>query len=408
MPERSSGHDSKQADAPATVRADSSARMTAKRAARVQHVSTDSPSDVANLSKSALKRGRRPRRVAVILFLLLCVLLVLSLRVGSSGNFQWSDVWRGILAMCGLGDPLPGAQQTFIELRALRALIAVGVGACLALSGGLLQGVFRNSLASPSIIGVSAGAALGASTAMMSMGGYGPFSPLRNVAAYAPVVVTGCAFLGGLIATSVVTRLATAGGRISVPTLLLVGIAVNAVAAGLLAAIQSFALRDYELSRAIVAWSFGTLEDRSAQQVVLLGIGLLVAAATIPFVALELDLFAAGEDDAKALGVHTGRVKLLALCAATLAAAVAVSVAGQIAFVGIVAPHLLRLLGGRSHRSLLPLCLLGGPVFLVGADFLQRWLLGDAFLQPGVVMSLIGGPFFLYLLVRNKGAMATW
>ena len=122
----------------------------------------------------------------------------------------------------------------------------------------------------------------------------------------------------------------------------------------------------------------------------------------------EFPLFAGGEDDAQSLGVHPMRVKLLSLAAAALAAAVAVAAAGQIAFVGLVVPHLLRLLSGASHRSLLPLCLVGGPVFLLGCDVLQRWLLRDAALQPGVLMSLLGGPFFIYLLFRNRAVLRGW
>jgi iron complex transport system permease protein len=136
--------------------------------------------------------------------------------------------------------------------------------------------------------------------------------------------------------------------------------------------------------------------------------GLALAVLTLPFIALELDLFAAGEDDAHGLGVNTTRVKLLALLAASLAAGVAVAVAGQIAFVGLIVPHLLRILTGASHRSLLPLCLVGGPLLLLGADFLQRSFLGGTALQPGVTMSLIGGPFFLLLLLRNRDAIRSW
>jgi iron complex transport system permease protein len=121
-----------------------------------------------------------------------------------------------------------------------------------------------------------------------------------------------------------------------------------------------------------------------------------------------MDLFVGGEEDALALGVAVQRVKVLALLAASIAAAAAVAVAGQIAFVGLVVPHLLRLVSGRSHRTLLPLCLLGGSVFLLGADLLQRVCLGDLALQPGVVMSILGGPFFLYLLIRNKKAIQAW
>ena len=192
------------------------------------------------------------------------------------------------------------------------------------------------------------------------------------------------------------------------PTLLLVGIATNAVIGGLLAAIQSFVLQDLEIGRAIFAWGFGTLDDRSPYHVGLIMAGLMIVALPLPFIARELDLFATGEDDARSLGVETGRVKALALVAAALAASVAVSVAGQITFVGLVVPHILRLIAGRSHHGLLPACLIGGPLFLLGCDFAQRLALGDAYLQPGVLMSVIGGPFFLTLLVVKRKRIQAW
>ena len=136
--------------------------------------------------------------------------------------------------------------------------------------------------------------------------------------------------------------------------------------------------------------------------------GLTLAAAAIPFTARELDLFGGGEEDAEAMGVNTTRVKLLAIGAAALAASCAVAVAGPIAFVGLVVPHVLRLSCGTSHRRLLPLSLLGGAVLMLGADYLNRGLLSQADLQPGVLMSLIGGPLFLFLLVRGRTELATW
>ena len=128
----------------------------------------------------------------------------------------------------------------------------------------------------------------------------------------------------------------------------------------------------------------------------------------MPFLATELDLFAGGEDDAAALGVHTTRVKLLALATASLAAAAAVAVSWQIGFIGLVVPHLLRRLVGRSHRVLLPACLLGGPCLLLGVDLLGRVAFARYDLPPGVLMSLIGGPFFFFLLLSSRDASRTF
>jgi iron complex transport system permease protein len=171
---------------------------------------------------------------------------------------------------------------------------------------------------------------------------------------------------------------------------------------------QAWVLDDSDLTRSMITWTFGRLDDRSAWHAGVVWAGLAISSLAIPFTAFELDLFAAGEADASGLGVDTRRVKFIALAGASLAAAVAVSVCGQIAFVGLVVPHVLRLLSGPSHRSLLPLCLLGGPVLVLGADLAQRIVLGANYLPPGVIMSLIGGPFFLYLLLRNRRSLEAW
>jgi len=354
--------------------------------------------------------GRLPARtLALILAPALFVIVVLSLRQGTSGVRELADVGRGLLALLGLGAPLAGSEQTIVELRLFRVVTAAGVGAGLALSGGLLQGVFRNDLASPAVIGISAGASLGASLAILVVGGYVPLFMLEGASGLSPLFVSASAFLFALAVAWLVTALATTDGRISVPTLLLVGIAMNALIAGLLATLQSLVLDQFEVARALISWTFGTLDDRSAYHALLMAGGLALSAAAIPFVSVELDLFAGGEEDAQGLGVDTRRVKLVALTAASLAAATAVSVAGQIAFIGLIVPHLLRLVIGRSHRALLGLCLLGGPVLLLGTDLLKRTVLGDAwYLPPGVVMSLVGGPFFLMLLMRNRRALQAW
>ena len=336
-----------------------------------------------------------------------------NLHLGSAASLTLGDALRGGLAMAGLGEPLDGAAQVIAELRWYRLLTTLGVGAALALSGALLQGIFRNQLASPSIIGVTSGASLGASLMILvvsgSVGGF--FGLAGSAAGWAgalPLLVSLAAFAGAVLSTAIVTAFATTGGRISVPTLLLVGIALNAIVGGAIATIQRFAVEEADLLRALLTWTFGRLDDRSGFHVVTIWIGLALAAAVIPRIAAELDLFAAGEEDAHGLGVDTGRVKVLALGTAALTAALAVSVAGQIGFVGLIVPHILRRLTGSSHRSLLWLCLLGGPLLLAGAELVQRSVLGHAPLPPGVVMSLLGGPFFLMLLLRNRASVEAW
>ena len=353
-------------------------------------------------------RRRRARRVAVGLGLTLVVLAAASLLQGSTGQVNAQSVVRWLFAPFGLAEPLDPIDHTILGLRFYRTLVTIGVGAALALSGGLLQGVFRNALASPAVLGLTGGASLFVAIAILGLGGAAPSLMLASASGSAPLVLSIAALIGALSTATLVTALATSGGRVSVPTLLLVGVAVNAFVAGALNAVLAFSLRDFSLMRAILAWSFGTLADRAPYHVMLVFGGLIVSAAVIPFVARELDLFGGGEDDAQSLGVHPGRTKILALFAASCAAAVAVAAAGQIAFVGLVVPHLVRITTGTSHRTLLPLCLLGGPVLLLGIDVAQRAILGQDALQPGVMTSLVGGPFFLFLLVRQRKELRAW
>jgi len=365
---------------------------------------------VGRLSALA-ERPARSRRVlfeGIALGALLVFLTVLSPCYGTGEPYSLSTSLRGLGALFGLADPLEGTEQTVYRWRLWRALTASGAGACLALAGAYLQGLFRNGLASPAVIGVTAGSVFGASLAIASIGGFGPGVLLAKAGALSPFLVTVSAFAGALGVSVLVLWIATRSGRLSVTTLLLAGIAINTLIAGFLAALQSLTLRDLEVSRAILSWTFGTLEDRSDWQVVMVWAGFAVAALWIPFVSSELDLFGGGEEDAQALGVEVQRVKLGVLVAAALATSAAVSVAGQIAFVGLVIPHLVRMLFGTTHRRVLPLSALAGALLLLGCDVMQRVWLSEVEIRPGVLMSLIGGPFFLYLLMRERHALRMW
>ncbi len=352
-------------------------------------------------------RSRHFVSLALLLGALLLILLVLSMCVGRTWQSP-ATIVRCLLALFGLVEPLDRTLGTIIELRIWRTLTAAGVGGSLALSGALVQGMFRNSLAAPSLLGVTGGASLGATVAILVVGGYAPNLVIRQGAGAEALLIPIFGFVGALAATSLVALLAGRGGRISTPTLLLFGIAVNMCIAGAFAAIQSFMLRDWEVSRAIMAWTFGTLEDRSSLHVATVWAGLSLSAATIPLVAVELDLFKGGEADAQSLGVRVGRIKLLCLGGAALSAAAAVAVAGQIAFIGLVVPHVVRILTGSGHRSLLPLSILAGAIFLLLTDLLQRAVLGEGVMQPGVMMSLVGGPFFVYLLSTKRREAGGW
>lgn len=355
-------------------------------------------------------RRPRPGRLALLLALALPIVALLGCARGERESFTLLEVFQGLARVVGLGPGLERIDQLILELLLRRALVACGVGAALAYAGALLQGVFRNGLASPSVLGVTSGAALGATFAILVVGGYGGGLELLDQAAkHSPLLVTAGAFVGALGIAVLVAVIGGSGGHVSVPTLLLVGIAINACISGVLIAVQAWMLEhDYQVAEAIFHWSFGQLKDKGWSQVGLVWGGAAVGALALPFVSRELDLFAGGEEDAAALGVDTARVKILVLAAASLAAASAVAVAGQIAFVGLIVPHLLRMVAGSSHRSLLPLCLLGGGLFLLATDVGQRVVLGRDLFKPGVLTSMVGGPFFLALLVQRRREVRTW
>lgn len=331
-------------------------------------------------------------------------LLVLQVWLGPRQGFEftWGDLTagsRGLFGAAGAG--LPGARQDVFELRVWRALTASGVGACLAIGGAMLQGLFRNALAEPALLGVSGGANLGATLAIMALSGYGTATLGVTTEVSAPMLVTGAAFVGALLVSLVVIVLSRGDGPIDVVRLLLVGVTMNTLILGALTALQSLLLHDVEVSRALRTWTFGNLDDRVGMHAAAVGAGCLVAALAIPFVRSELDLLAGGDEDARALGVATTKTKLLVLVITAFATACAFAAGGQIAFVGLLVPHALRLLTGASHRTLLPLSLLGGAVFLTGCDLLQLVVIGDRPLHTGVLMSLLGGPVFLLLLTRS-------
>jgi iron complex transport system permease protein len=378
-----------------------------------------------------LRGGPRKRRVRSVsahrrgsiapltlgLALVLCALIALSLRFGStSAVSDLATSLRAALSMLGLASPLEPGDQQIVELRLWHALTASGVGAALGLSGALVQGVFRNGLASPSVLGISGGACLGAIFAILFVGGYGAGLRIDEASARSGidwlrsglVLVPLCAFVGALATALAVYRLASTAGRVSIPALLLVGIAVNTFLGGVQQLVQMLVLGNWEVSKSILLWSFGTLDDRQGWHAAVVWCGAAIAATAVPFVARELDLMQPGLEDAAALGVDVRRVKFVALAAASLAAAASVAVAGQIAFVGLIVPHIVRLISGPSHRTLLPLSALCGACFLLGADLAQRAFFPSLALQPGVLMSLVGGPFFVWLLWTKRREIAVW
>lgn len=336
----------------------------------------------------------RGRWVLTGLVVLLLVVAVLALGIGAMAMTPSQT-----LAILGVqfGVSLPGeftAQQqaVLLSIRAPRIVLGVLVGAGLAASGAALQGLFRNPLADPGLIGVSSGAAL-AAVAVIVLG----LPPLAatggGLALYALPLA---AFGGGMLATLLVAWLANYDGRAQVATLLLAGIAINALA-GAGTGLMTY-LADDEQLRTLTFWSLGSLGSATWREVAATAPPIALALVLITRYARTLNALLLGDREAGHLGFAVERAKRILVVAAALAVGSAVAVAGIIGFVGLVVPHLLRLAQGPDHRFLLPGSMLLGAALLVCADLLARTLVAPTELPIGIVTALLGGPFFLWLL----------
>lgn len=294
--------------------------------------------------------------------------------------------------------PVPRAPQGEAALwyvRFPRVTLAVLVGAALGCAGALMQGVFGNPLAEPGVVGVSSGAAVGAATAIVT--GFSAFGPWSTAAS---------AFAGGLLTTLAVYALARSAGRTEVVTLVLTGVAVNATAGAAIGLLMF--LTDADGVRAIAFWNLGSLASATWPAVAVVApctaAGLAVAAAH----SRRLDLLALGERSAGHLGVRVERLRLTLIVTTALLTAGAVAFTGIIGFVGLVVPHLIRILAGPGHRTLMPASALGGAVVVVAGDLAARTLVAYQEMPLGVLTALLGGPVFFWLLRRTRAHSGGW
>jgi iron complex transport system permease protein len=300
--------------------------------------------------------------------------------------------WLGFTTSLAPVDPI--VEATLQVVRFPRIVMALAVGAALAVAGALMQAVFGNPLAEPGVVGVSSGAALGASTAIVfgiSAGGGG---------------VALLAFIGGLLATLLVYAVARAGGRTEVVTLLLTGIAINAFAQAGLAFVLFLA--DTASREQIIFWQLGSLAGSVWSEVVIVLPVLILGTILAVMMAGKLDLLALGERNARHLGVDVEQLRIVAIVLVALLTGVAVAFAGIIAFVGLVVPHIIRMALGPAHRGLLVASAVGGGALLAIADLLTRTLVAGADLPIGMLTALVGGPFFFGLLYQQRRRRGGW
>ncbi len=336
---------------------------------------------------------RSARPLFLVLGLLWLIAFWLSLAMGPVA-LTLEQTFRALLRLAEIGDADSQAALIVGQIRLPRALLGVCVGTVLALSGVAMQGLFRNPLADPGLIGVSSGAALGASVAIV-------WGQLRGgvPVMLAPYLVSLCAFLGGLGVTALVYRFGRRDGRSDVTTMLLAGVALTALA-GATIGLFSYLADDGAL-RTLTFWNLGSLNGASyARLWPMLAVALAVT-CWLPRRAHALNVLLLGESEARHLGVDVERLKRDVVLCTALGVGAAVAAAGMVGFVGLVVPHLVRLMVGPDHRVLLPASALAGGSLVLLADLLARLLLAPAELPIGIVTALLGAPVFLYLLLRG-------
>ncbi|MDH4580449.1 iron ABC transporter permease [Pseudomonas sp. BN415] len=337
----------------------------------------------------------RPLFIALVVVLLLA--LWLSLALGPV-SLPLGETVRAAMRLAGLplsGEGLEQAELILGQIRLPRTLLGLAVGAVLALSGVAMQGLFRNPLADPGLVGVSSGAALGGAVAIVGGTALGGLPE-----AFAPYLLSIFAFAGGLAVTLLVYRLGRHDGQTSVATMLLAGIALTALAGAVIGLFTYLA--DDATLRSLTFWNMGSLNGASYSRLWPLLIVTLFVVFWLPRRAKALNALLLGESEARHLGFDVERLKRELVFCTALGVGAAVAAAGLIGFIGLVVPHLVRLVAGPDHRVLLPASALAGASLLLLADLAARLVLAPAELPIGIVTAMIGAPFFLYLLVRGR------
>ena len=324
------------------------------------------------------------------LAILLPVAALVSITVGTVDI----SLLDGLAALTG-GSINSQTHTILIDIRLPRILLAIAVGAVLASTGAVMQGLFRNPLADPSLIGVSSGASVGASLMIVTAGGF-----IKSGALLGLSLVAVGAFVGGFAATLLVYRLATSGIGTSVTTMLLAGIAIGALPGALNSLLSYFS--DNDMLRQISLWQMGNLNGASWTKVIVMGAVALLLMGLFPRESKALNALLLGESEARHLGIDVQLVKRRLIVLTALGVGVSVALAGLVGFVGLIMPHVVRLAIGPDHRWLVPASALAGATLLVIADSLARIVVIPAELPTGILTALLGAPFFVALLLQQR------
>lgn len=332
------------------------------------------------------------------LFIILIAASVLSVCIGAV-KINAAELWSIIMNQLNLSDVKNYSQQqeaVFTTLRLPRVILGILVGGTLAIAGATIQGLFRNPLAEPGLIGISAGATLFAVIMIVLEARF--FSFMTATFGYYALSVA--AFIGGALATMIVYRLSMNRGKADITTLLLAGIAINALA-GSFTGLLTYAATDDQL-RNITFWSMGSLGSASWKTVGVLLPLVLIPLIALPFFSKPLNALALGEAQAGHMGVHVGLMKAMTIILATLGVGACVSVSGMIGFIGLVIPHILRMAFSADNRLVLPGSALLGAGVLVLADLISRVIVAPAELPIGIITAILGCPVFIYIILVER------
>ncbi|MEL6089021.1 FecCD family ABC transporter permease [Bartonella schoenbuchensis] len=346
-----------------------------------------------------IKEEKRVNRGKIALSSLI-IFLIFSILVGllnGASNVSFTNLIYIILTQDFSVSSKTRDYLVLIDIRLPRIILGLLVGSALAVSGVLMQGIFRNPLADPGIVGVSAGASLGAVLAIVVGVTFPPLFP-PFLESYKVII---SAFLGGLLSTITLYAIATRHNCTSIATMLLAGIALSALNSAIVGALI-FIANDQQL-RDITFWNLGSLAGATWLKVGFIlpfvGIGLFFS----PFLSRALNALSLGEAVASHIGFHIQKVKNISIILVALMCGGAVAVSGGISFIGIIVPHILRLLIGSDHRYLIPCSTLLGAALLISADTFARFIIAPAELPIGIVTALFGAPFFLWILIYQRG-----
>lgn len=335
---------------------------------------------------------------APILVILLPISVLLSVGIGAV-HISPMQVWGIVLKWVGISNDIAFSdmqESVFAVLRLPRVALASIIGAALAISGAAMQGLFRNPLADPGLVGISSGASLFAVGFIVT--GLKASMHLSNLAGiYTQSVFT---FAGAFLATIVVYQLSQSAGKTIVSMMLLAGIAINALCSAI-TGLFTYSANDAQL-RSIVFWTLGSLGGANWTNVLGILPLTIIPILLLPRMAKSLNAFALGETNAAHLGVNTERTKRIIIILVASCVGASVAVAGVIVFVGLVVPHIIRMVVGPDHRYLLTLSAIAGAVLLINADIISRTLFNPSEIPIGIITGILGSPFFLYILIKEK------